>query len=95
MKLWLISQSENNGWDTFDSAVVAAETEEAARHTYPTGDWGNKIWNGSKWLWHLEDGRIVDYYSSDWVSPDHVEVQFLADGYDGPAGVILGSFNAG
>jgi len=96
MKLWLISQSENNGWDTFDSAIVAAETEEEARYIYPDNwDLGTKIWNGSKWLWHLEDGRVLDYCSSSWTSPDHVEVQFLADGYDGPAGTVLGSFNAG
>jgi len=31
MKLWIISQSVNRGYDTYDSAVVAAETEEEAR----------------------------------------------------------------
>lgn len=36
MKLWLISQNENNGYDTYDSAVVAAETEELARITMPS-----------------------------------------------------------
>lgn len=36
MKLWLISQDENSGYDTFDSAVVAAETEDAARVTMPS-----------------------------------------------------------
>jgi hypothetical protein len=33
MKLWLISQDFNSGWDTFDSAVVAADSEEEARNT--------------------------------------------------------------
>jgi hypothetical protein len=37
MKLWLISQTENNDYDTYDSAVVAAETEDAARNTHPNG----------------------------------------------------------
>lgn len=32
MKLWLISQSVNNDYDTYDSAVVAAETEDDARN---------------------------------------------------------------
>jgi hypothetical protein len=36
MKLWLISQDENNNYDTYDSAVVAAETEDAARNTLPS-----------------------------------------------------------
>ena len=42
MKLWVISQSENNNYDTYDSAVVAAETEELARNTHPSeyGKWG-------------------------------------------------------
>ncbi len=96
MKLWLISQDVNNNWDTYDSAVVAAETEEEARNIYPD-NWDNnpKRWNGSKWLWYLEDGRVLDYSSGSWASPDNVKVQFLADGYDGPAGCVLASFNAG
>ena len=96
MKLWLISQNENNNYDTYDSAVVAAETEEEARHTYPD-NWGlsDAKWSGSKWLWYLEDGRVLDYGSRTWTSPDHVKVQFLADGYEGPAGTVCASFNAG
>jgi hypothetical protein len=43
MKLWLISQTENNDYDTYDSAVVAAETEEDARQMHPgSGEWGGK-----------------------------------------------------
>lgn len=41
MKLWLICQNDNNGYDTFDSAVVAAETEEDARSISPAGTWEN------------------------------------------------------
>jgi hypothetical protein len=37
MKLWLISQDENSGYDTYDSAIVAAETEDVARNTHPGG----------------------------------------------------------
>lgn len=40
MKLYLISQTENDGYDTYDSAVVAAETEEAARQISPSGEFG-------------------------------------------------------
>ena len=97
MKLWLISQDVNNGWDTYDSAVVAAETEDEARNIYPD-NWDStnpKKWNGSKWLWYLNDGRVLNYGSHSWTSPDNVHVEFLADGYDGPAGTVLGSFNAG
>ena len=93
MKLWLISQNVNNRWDTYDSAVVAAETEEEARNIYPNDD--NVRWNGSKWLWYLDDGRVFDYGSGSWTSPDNVQVQFLADGYEGPTGTVVASFNAG
>lgn len=41
MNLYLISQEENLGYDTHDSAVVAAEDERAARNTHPGfGEWG-------------------------------------------------------
>lgn len=97
MKLWLISQNVNNNWDTYDSAVVAADTEEDARNIYPD-NWDsdlNKRWNGTKWLRYFDDGRVLEYSSRSWTSPDNVSVKFLADGYDGPAGTVLASFNAG
>ena len=97
MKLWLISQNVNNNYDTFDSAVVAAETEEEARYTYPAHytSPGQVKWNGSKWLRYLDDQRVIDFGHRTWTTPDNVKVQYLADGYDGPAGTILSSFNAG
>jgi hypothetical protein len=98
MKLWLISQNVNNGYDTYDSAVVAAETEEEARTTYPS-DWSpHQIrWDPIqfKWLWHINNCEVRDYGSSDWAPAPAVKVEFLADGYNGPARVILASFNAG
>jgi hypothetical protein len=50
MKLWLISQDENNDYDTFDSVVVAAETEEQAKsiHPYSRIDaWASSVWASS------------------------------------------------
>ena len=35
MKLFLISQDQNNYYDTYDSAVVAAPDEETARNINP------------------------------------------------------------
>ena len=48
MKLFLISQNENNNYDTYDSAVVTAPDEETARRIDPsTGrlmhNWGS-VW---------------------------------------------------
>lgn len=42
MNLYFISQKENNGYDTYDSAVVCAPDEEAARLIHPGGgNWGD------------------------------------------------------
>jgi hypothetical protein len=41
MNLYLISQDQNNGYDTYSDAVVAAENETRARFTYPSN---NKTW---------------------------------------------------
>lgn len=37
--LYLISQSVNNGYDTYDAMAVAAPDEETARNTHPRGYW--------------------------------------------------------
>jgi hypothetical protein len=41
MKLYVISQEENNGYDTYDSVVVAAETPTKARRIRPCYEWDN------------------------------------------------------
>ncbi len=38
MNLYLISQAENNGWDTYDAVVVAATNEDEARAVNPNGN---------------------------------------------------------
>ena len=47
LKLYRISQTVNTGYDTYDSAVVVAESEDAAREIHPDGI-GAK-WDGKKW----------------------------------------------
>lgn len=55
LKLWLISQNERKGWDTFDSAVVAAKTAEEARLISPDGEWGTySAWCSSPDKVHVE-----------------------------------------
>jgi hypothetical protein len=55
VKLWLISQTTNNDYDTYDSAVVCAETEEAARGIHPSGSG----WEYSSGSWVSEDKVTV------------------------------------
>ena len=95
MKLFLISQNENNGWDTYDSAVVAAEDEEAARRIHPsefTDGWDeyNTSWYGTS----ISGERYYTRSGDSWTYPKLVHVKYLAE-YEGEAGVILASFNAG
>lgn len=37
MKLYLLTQFEVSGWDTYDSVVVAAPNEEVAQNIHPAG----------------------------------------------------------
>lgn len=45
MNLYLISQDVNDGWDTYDSAVVAAKSEQEARSIHPSGRESSPTWD--------------------------------------------------
>ena len=79
MKLWIISQCVNRGYDTYDSAVVAAETEEEARNTLPSGG-----------TW--QEARRYGGWAS---KPSEVDVEYLGETNREISGIILSSFNAG
>lgn len=80
MKLWLVSQDENDGWETYDSMIVAAETEEEARNTLPPYcTWGE-----------------VPPYASWCRTPAAAGVKYIGEAAPGIlTGVVLASFNAG
>lgn len=87
LNIYLISQDKVLGWDTYDSAVVVAASEEDARKIYPS----ENLEFGYRW-WDRE------YQSGAWVThPDQVEVELLgAATKDQKAGtVVCSSFNAG
>jgi hypothetical protein len=91
MNLYLISQTENNGYDTYDSAVVCAETEEEARNIDPASDFRSRF---------LNDLNItMKWVKDDWSwasSPDKVDVKYLGVADPSiPKGVVCASFNAG
>ena len=79
MNLYLISQSVNNYYDTYDSAVVAADSEDAARGIHPSEtDW---------------DGKSKLYGS--WCAKEDVTVRFIGTAAENISGVVCASFNAG
>lgn len=78
-KLYLISQDVNRKYDTFDPAVVCAESEGEARLIRPDGEtWGGKYLH--EWVESPEDVKVA-YLG---IADDSVEI-----------GTVLGSFNAG
>lgn len=88
MFLYLLTQTENTGYDTYDSCVVVASSASEARRINPRGlKWDeagrNEAWGGS----------FLAYWAS---HPDKVCVDYLgwADESIDP-GVVLASFNAG
>lgn len=90
MKLWLISQTENRGYDTYDSAVVAAESADEAILIHPDG----RRWDPMLG-WSLPAPKGHRHPDYTWVSPPCVDVKLIGDAAPGISGVVLASFNAG
>lgn len=82
MNIYKISQSTNNGYDTFDSAIVIAKDESEARFIYP-GSFDMK--------WPKE------HIFNEWCElPEQVIVEYI--GKAKPKSkkcVILASYNSG
>ena len=80
MNIYKIWQTENDDYNTFDSAIVYAETDDEARNIHP-------YWIG--WDHWLSKRSWVS-------SPDKVMVEKIGEtSLDVKSGVILASFNAG
>ena len=83
MKLYKISQDVNEGYDTYDSAVVAAPDIETARKMSPLGNDG-------------EEYKIEPIWCEPWCLSEFVTVEYLGEATEGiKQGVICASFNAG
>lgn len=86
MYLYLIKQDVNNDYDTYDSAVVIASSEEEAKTIHPRGDrWENEEWVSDCW------GAMAE-----WTTPENVAVVLIGTATSGKIGdVVISSFNAG
>ena len=84
MNLYVIRQSVNNRYDTYDSAVVIAQSEEEAKTIHPDGSrWIDGAWTGS-------------FCASTWCKPEQVRVELIGTSSSGASGtVVISSFNAG
>jgi hypothetical protein len=95
VKLWLIYQDANSGYDTYDSAVVAAETEDEARRTHPGSE--RAYWDDARQKFYWRSPIGASFTNDQWAPHiDNVGVRPLGDALPGTqAGVICASFNAG
>ena len=81
MFIYEISQSVNDGWDTYDSAIVYAADEIEAAGIHPSG---------------RANDEDEDEYGTTWAPSDQVKVRLVGQSVDDVrAGVICASFNAG
>lgn len=81
MKLYLLSQDRVCGWDTYDSVVVAAKSEDDAREIHPYGD----------------DLNGCPKWREDWPRYEErecINVEYLGE-TERARGVVCASFNAG
>jgi len=82
LKLYLLTQEVNRGYDTYDSCVVVAETREDAKQITPSPvRWAGLSWDGLSWA----------------RDPKDVEVEYIgtASGHLSAGDVVCSSFNAG
>jgi len=95
MKLFLISQNENNRYDTYDSAVVVAANSDEARLIHPDG---YTIWLEYRWVWGHANGEFRDASSDGtWTVPAKVSAEYIGEAAEhlSVGAIVCSSFNAG
>lgn len=82
MKIYLLTQNQNTGYDTYDSIIVMAESEEDAKTIGPNND----VFPPVK----------KDFYSAWADTIDGITCEEIGIAKEGETrGVVLASFNAG
>ena len=101
MKLYLISQSVNNDYDTYSDAVVCAENEEEARKICPNESYPYDE-KTETFHWWVNIGTDKEQYHPkvlcrSWANNlDDVEVEYIGKAKDRlKKGIICSSFHAG
>lgn len=99
MKIFLLTQSEDTGYDSYDSAVVIAEDEEQAKHSCVCGF--HKYHDGKFWFEYADgrqekEGEEDQPVCSGWALPKHITVKYIGEAKEGSEqGVVCSSYNAG
>jgi hypothetical protein len=86
MNIYLLEQNEATGYDTYDSMVVVAESEDDARQMSPETEYMVETYL-----------RIygTPYSPRTWCAPEYVKVTLLGSSLEDEPRVIIASFNAG
>lgn len=86
MNLYKLEQDVNNGYDTYDSCIVAAKTAKQAKSMHP--DYGND---------YGKSETRKDDWDSDWAkNEDYVKCTYIGRAKKGTKkSVICASFRAG
>ncbi len=94
MKLFHVSQSVNDGYDTYSDFVVACQSEEEAKVIDPSGFYK---WHDDSWYFQYANGTEAkeDRLYGSWCLPSQVTVKYLGEAAEGIEGIICTSFHAG
>ena len=95
MNLYKIWQTVNDSYETFDSAVVAASSEEEAKKMHPGDEDVNTDEAKNWWKFERESHKYPYTTYSSWCDLKDVQVKLIGTAIPGiKAGVIVSSFNA-
>ena len=94
MNLYLLSQNDNTGYDTYDCVVVAARSPREASLIHPSG----AGWIDGAWRDRRNNGEIYEYTGSTWANnPANVRIERIGTALTSvrKPGIVLASFHAG
>jgi len=84
----------HQGYDEYDSFVIAAPDDASARRTHPTDDDWSPKWCDTQECWVDGDNEPKMYHA--WTTDiEELEVTRIGDATSGKLGVLCSSFNAG
>ncbi len=94
MKIYKISQSENEGYDTYSDAIVVANSEEEAKCQCVCGY--HKYHDGELFFQYSDGREEPEESCSGWTEPKNVSVEYIGEAKEEiKEGVVCASFHAG